>query len=623
MLNNKLLFIVATIFLYSAVSAPAQNSADSVEKVLVTRSLSDKATLDVYKKLCDQYQQNNPVKMREYCEKGLKLAEQLNDRASLGVFYSKLAVYYANRSSHDTAIVYYRQALELAEEVDNKRLQSVVNANIALSYSAKGDYTAELEYDLRALALCEQIGNRTTMTTLLVNMATTYRTLRDYDRALELLDRANRIAEEIDFAHGKIIVAYAYGIICHDRHENAQAIGWLEKAAKLCRQENDLHFLILCLQSMAVFYSDDENPTTFDLEKAEEYANESMQLAEAFGDPFRISGSLRMLAHISLLKGQYRQSEALGQRAWLLDSTDLDVSHDLAAVLCKANINLGNRSAAVHFFDSYRKLNGEKTKQNLQETLLGLEMQYETEKKEVHIATLEREKRLYLGIAAAIAVLLLTISLYQWRFHRQDVRRLEQERQIAAARSAIEIESAERMRIARDLHDDINPMLASIKFSLVDDVEALQKARALLDHSMEEVRRIAHNLMPASLERFGMRAAIEDFCSSLPNVHFRFFGDGRRIDNSIEILMYRCVHELVYNAVKYADASSINVQLEQSAERVALTVQDNGRGFDPASARCGMGLRNLRDRLIAFSGTMEIVSNQGEGSETYIELKLR
>jgi signal transduction histidine kinase len=144
----------------------------------------------------------------------------------------------------------------------------------------------------------------------------------------------------------------------------------------------------------------------------------------------------------------------------------------------------------------------------------------------------------------------------------------------------------------------------------------------MLDNSIEELRRVAHHLMPASLLRFGMKASLEDYCNSFPNVHFHYFGEDRRIPEKLEILVYRCVYELVNNAIKHSQASNINVQLVLHEDRVSLTVQDDGRGFDPATTGAGMGLENLRTRLAAFKGTMDITSAPGEGAETNIELLL-
>jgi signal transduction histidine kinase len=153
-------------------------------------------------------------------------------------------------------------------------------------------------------------------------------------------------------------------------------------------------------------------------------------------------------------------------------------------------------------------------------------------------------------------------------------------------------------------------------------VEHLENARDLLDQSINELRRVAHHLMPESLLRYGLKASLEDFIHSVPNAQFHYFGEDNRLDNRTEILIYRCVHELVNNALKYAKATTINVQLVQDSDRISLAVQDDGCGYDMESVTSGMGLKNLRDRVTAANGKLNVYSSPDKGTEVDVEVAL-
>src|SRR5690606_39950183 len=84
------------------------------------------------------------------------------------------------------------------------------------------------------------------------------------------------------------------------------------------------------------------------------------------------------------------------------------------------------------------------------------------------------------------------------------------------------------------------------------------------------------------------------------------FGSDQRLDSKPEILIYRSAHELVNNALKHGTAMQINVQLVQEDDRISLTVQDNGQGFDPQIPTSGMGLQNIRDRVETQGGVLHI-----------------
>jgi signal transduction histidine kinase len=234
---------------------------------------------------------------------------------------------------------------------------------------------------------------------------------------------------------------------------------------------------------------------------------------------------------------------------------------------------------------------------------------------------------IWLNVAGgALLLSLLFLFIYRNRLAvskqklaEQRIIQLEQEQQIIAAQSVLDDETEERKRLARDLHDDLGGMLSVVKLNL-DDVEHLQNAREILDKSINELHRVAHHMMPESLLRYGLKISLEDFCRSIPNAGFHYFGDDSRLDNRLEIMIYRCVHELVNNTIKYSGAENINVQLVQDADRISLTVQDDGCGFDTEIPTEGMGLKNLRNRIAACNGQINIYSSKDKGTEVHIEI---
>ncbi len=150
------------------------------------------------------------------------------------------------------------------------------------------------------------------------------------------------------------------------------------------------------------------------------------------------------------------------------------------------------------------------------------------------------------------------------------------------------------------------------------------------DHnSIIELRRVAHNMMPEGLVKFGLKDALTDFCDSLNNsvslkVRFQFFGEFKRIEQKVEIGAYRIVQELINNAVKHAEASELIVQMIQEPNRLSLIVQDNGKGFDinVVKQAKGIGLQSVQTRVDSLNGHFDFFSEPGKGSEFTIEFKL-
>jgi len=161
-----------------------------------------------------------------------------------------------------------------------------------------------------------------------------------------------------------------------------------------------------------------------------------------------------------------------------------------------------------------------------------------------------------------------------------------------------------------------------------ESFDLYNKALGMLDSSITELRRVAHNMMPEALVKFGIKDALGDFCNSLDNrqikVNFQYFGIEKRFDQKIEISLYRIAQELINNAFKHSQATELIVQLIQEENRVNLTVQDNGKGFNTDILRTskGSGVANIRSRVEALNGRFDLFSEPGKGTETIVEYKL-
>jgi len=214
----------------------------------------------------------------------------------------------------------------------------------------------------------------------------------------------------------------------------------------------------------------------------------------------------------------------------------------------------------------------------------------------------------------------------------QKIIQLEQEKQLVATQAVLDGETAERTRLARDLHDGLGGMLSAVKLNLFDmkqgaiieteDVSRFGKVIEMLDNAMQELRRVAHNMMPEALSRYGLKVALEDFCGSFSNVYFHFYGEEKRLDQNTETTLYRSVFELVNNAIKHAQAENINVQIIQQPDRISINVQDNGKGFDAQEDLKGSGLQNIKDRINSLGGSIHFLSSKENGTEIAIDVDL-
>jgi two-component system, NarL family, sensor kinase len=246
-----------------------------------------------------------------------------------------------------------------------------------------------------------------------------------------------------------------------------------------------------------------------------------------------------------------------------------------------------------------------------------IESKYETEKKQARILLLEKDKKIqFIYIAGLIAIILLLFIIgviYSRNLNRkrlliekdteikaQRISELEKEKQLVATQSLLAGEEIERTRLAGDLHDGLGGLLTGVKLKLSsmkensiitsDNLAHFNHALDLLDTSIAEMRRVAHNLMPETLMHYGLQTAVNDFIKQvepdgLPVIRFSLFGDDLRYEKELEISVYRITQELVNNALKHAAARQIDVQLFTEKNRISVQVIDDGKGFDTEIAK--------------------------------------
>jgi len=229
------------------------------------------------------------------------------------------------------------------------------------------------------------------------------------------------------------------------------------------------------------------------------------------------------------------------------------------------------------------------------------------------------------------------ISKQQEELQNQKIAELEKDKQLLAIDAMLKGQEEERSRIAKDLHDGLGGLLSGTKLSFMNVKENLplsakntalfDKSLSMLDNTIGDLRKVAHNLMPEALVKFGLHEALRDFCDSIQSssgiqVLFQQFGEKRKPGNTAEVFTYRIIQELVNNTIKHADASRIIVQLTMSSNKTGITVEDDGKGFDKNNIlrTKGAGLANIKYRVQYFNGTLDIVTSPDNGTSVNIEL---
>jgi signal transduction histidine kinase len=187
----------------------------------------------------------------------------------------------------------------------------------------------------------------------------------------------------------------------------------------------------------------------------------------------------------------------------------------------------------------------------------------------------------------------------------------------------------ERQQIARELHDETGQALTAILLGLkpleTSDTERAESLRELVKGALASVRKLSVDLRPAVLDDFGLVAALERFTGDLRErtgigVHLSVAEPMARLPADVETMLFRIAQEAVGNAIRHGEAHTIHIRLVRSESRVALTVADDGRGFDPDRVPADrFGLLGMRERAALVGGALHVESATGEGARITAE----
>ncbi|RZS72422.1 histidine kinase/DNA gyrase B/HSP90-like ATPase [Pseudobacter ginsenosidimutans] len=625
----------------------------------------DTAQINMLRKLGSAITESDSSLSKQLLHEALAKSLKVGETNTITDCYRILGVWHSSFDLKDSALLYYRLSLQSARSNGNLYLVAGAQFNIGNIYYWKGMYDSCIHYYQAAAQVFEdpeilkdksiserQIDRR--KSDLYGNMSSVFNSLKNLSKADEHIDKAIAISKKYDSP----AAADALAFYMQSKADNYRANGFPEKALRTRLQflpqmregQNAKIYLQQSYQNISQEY--------FALgitDSAQLFAEKSLQLATNIQVPAAIAIAIANLqpGRIAMDRKEYKLATGYlsKSRDYFENASDPLEQQSYYDVMRQLSFQTGNYKEAYEYFEKYKSVNdslllSEKTKEFAER-----EMRYETEKKENQIQLQHSQIKqknilnyLLIGSSVALAIiLLLTYRNYKNRqqLHQQQIHELETEKQLSSTQYLLKLQEDKRSRLAKDLHDGLGGLLSGVKLQLgamkgnlilsAENAIAFDRALNKLDESIGEMRRVAHNMMPEALIKLGLRQAVQDYCDGLLHnqsflINFEMHGLEERMDSSVEIVLYRIVQELLNNAVKHSNASSILVQMMgQNDGQITITVEDNGKGFDldKIDPMRSAGIRNIESRVNYLNGAMNIKSSSGKGTSVYIECKAK
>ncbi len=533
-------------------------------------------------------------------------------RASSGPLFN-MAVVHSLLGDYEKSMEMYHRELKINEE--NKSTRGIANSynSIGIIHKKLEQYDLAVSFYTKALAMLDSLNtdnDKYEKANLHSNLGSLYLERDMLDSSMANVLIAMNFHKQIDHEMGVADSYYILGIIFQKRGDQENAIAYFEKAIELYKkQDHKKEQINTKLEwSKSLLANKEYN-------KALKIANEGLISAEELGIMQVVKDLNNLLAEIYRMKNDYKMADLHQSRFSILSDSLL----------------------------------GEKALEQINH----LQIRYDTKKKQDEIYSLEVENKLQAEINnkqrmllwGGIGLLLLLIAFsiaitkqistkkklaeQALEMKKIEIESLQKQGQLDVLNAMLDGEENERLRISQELHDGLGSMLGTLKLRMSNRGadQSNDEELDLINKTHEEVRRIAHDLMPASLIRFGLKDSLEDLCSNIksadgPKCHLSVIGFEERIDQNVELNLYRICQEAVSNAIKYANSTEIILQLHKNEDQIILEIEDDGIGFDMTQDHQGIGLKNMRLRVEQLGGQISLQSKEGEGTQLWVELKL-
>ncbi|MFV0571767.1 MAG: histidine kinase [Xanthomarina gelatinilytica] len=527
-----------------------------------------------------------------------KLKDTLKLRIELDVYNLKGSS--LNRiGKQQEAIKAYMDCGERIEKLQLKEQSALLNVNLGLMYLDMDDCSKAIALFKSALKTLNNIGVTRQTAIINRNLANAYLANNQVDSMLQILPKTLRLAKEQKSINTEIAVYSKYA------------------------------------QAYETKYPD----------SALYYANEAINLADISNRSREKAGAVFSKANVLINQGNYLQAKPL-----YIESIKLYTKTNGAPVIRRLYRQLGTSAYKNNDFETaakYLNLHTQvsdsiadvKTRKMVNE----LNLKFETEKKEKQIAeqTLEIQKQqanlLYALLGGGLLISLFGgIFIYNRKNQKLKLQRLQQEKENAILNSFIQGEERERNRISHELHDGVAAMIGAAKMNLESlphlpakkQQELLQHVNNILENTHVDVRQIAHNLLPVTLEQEGIIEATKHFVSEINQsklVHFSVTdqnSQATQFPQKTQLILFRIIQELVNNIIKHSQAQNANIVFTKKDDKLTIEISDDGIGFDEEPAKSSQGLYGIKQRLQSINGNFSIFNIEKKGVKAIVELKM-
>lgn len=605
-------------------------------KSRVEEKLPPDQLANMYGELGWQYAAINLDSAIFFGKMAVEKAEKAGEPKILAQAYSDLGSGILQKGNLDESKVLYLRSLQIREQIqDSLGMAKSYNA-LGFIHQRKYETDSAIGYFLKALPIFQKEKAELNAAAVLNNLGVIYQNLPDYQKAKQAYEEAIAIRERLEDFRSVIGSYNNLGTVYKYLGDFDQAETYFRKAiAKSVELEDPMNQAI-SYRIYAMFLLEKG-----DLDNLEDIARKGLVVARQVNTQYEVAALETALGSALNAKGKFREAKPLliaAAKNFQEQGSEEDVLFPYFELI-SVYASLGQADSSRFYSNLYQQTLRTKVEKESKEIVAELETKYQTELKDLQIAEQQlqiKNQNLMIFGSLGLALILAVVGYLLYSQQKLKNRQLQQEGELKAALAQLETQNKlqeQRMLISRDLHDNIGAQLTFI-ISAIENLKYFEPIKEQLTsrydsianftkQTITELRDTIWAMNSGQVTWDSLILRIQDYLQkareSKSSIQFDCLIEENidresKMNSSDSIQILRIVQEAVQNAVKYSDASRVEIKFHATKKDFVGVIHDNGKGFDQGTILLGNGLYNMQKRAEELGGKVEIKSGLGQGT---------
>ncbi len=565
---------------------------------------------------------------------------------------NQLGRFYFFSAQLDSSEIYFNRAKQFLTALNDKKRVAVINISIGAIQLRLGDYNNTIKTLTESVIYFEKTGDNLNAAKCYSNMSAAFAELENYNSAIEYNEKALRVFNAQNLIPFQLITLPNLAAQHLKNGDTIKAIRYNLEAEKLAISMGNKRSLSIIYNNLGSAYLDSDE------KKAKDYLEKTIILKTELNLRNGIEVAQGNLGYLYLKNNEFNNALSYYKLVeQQVNGKQLVFAYEQ---IHKCYAGLKQYVKALEYAGKSRHLNDSILSSENQKIFNEIHTKYETEKKENEILELQTKnlevdnKRiqnrtlLYISLGILVLTILLIFVLIKnskrkqiliqqkMKIKNQELVERLKTQELNGIDAIIDAQEKERTRIANDLHDNLGSRIATLKLYInnfesktkkEEKTALFNKLKLLADETYSEVRKIAHNKNIGALINKGLIPSMNVIAHQISSagklqIQVININVNQRVQNNIEIQVFRIIQELLTNIIKHADASEATIQFSEDNKVLNVMIEDNGKGFNINQTNFGFGLSNIEKRLRNINGDLVIDSTENYGTTVILNINL-